>query len=132
MTRINVVPVASLVRQHLLAEHYELPDVFKLVRRHIRAGRTLDDVRDRIPETYRLGTGHISFFINKLNYLRMRHYDLKQEMLRRGYNVSDLSCITFRYPEIGDEWYGDYTPTADATLINQARITERLRTMRKS
>ena len=130
MTRINVVPVAELRDIHLVAEHYEIPDIFKLVRRHLRAGRSLDDVRDRIPETYRYGTGHQSFFLDKLGYLLTRHTDIKREMQKRGIKVSSWDLLSSVYPEVGPEWYGTYEPTVDAAEINRALIAERLEDMR--
>lgn len=131
MTRINVVPVSSLCRTHLIAEHYEIADVFKLARRHVKAGRSLTDIKDRIPDTYRLGTGHVSFFLDKLQYCHFRFVELKNEMTRRGYRVGSWATLREIYPEMGEEWYGDYSPTPEAIAENQERINERIEAMKE-
>ena len=131
MTRINVIPVEMLCRQHLLAEHFEIEDVFKLVRRHVKTGRTLADVKSRIPPKYVLGIGHVSFFIDKLTYCNVRHTEIKVEMSNRGYNVSSWATLREQYPEIGLEWYGDYTPDLTAKLLNEQRIQERMKSMKE-
>ena len=73
MTRINLVPPSELHDKHLLAEYRELPRVFKLA-------RPCDD----IPEKYCLGTGHVKFFYNKLEFLYKRQCQLCEEMKRQG------------------------------------------------
>ncbi len=81
MTRINVVAVTELCDQHLLAEHRELTripnDIVK------REGQVpLSSVK-----AYLLGAGHVTFFRNKLKFLKQRYDALHQECLDRGFNV---------------------------------------------
>ena len=121
MTRINCIPPDELTREHLIAEYRELPRVFGLVRRAVESGVTPESAF--IPETYRLGTGHVRFFYDKLGYVKKRYSELVNEMISRGYNV--------QYPEpdtdgIPDEWFGDWEPTDKAMGINRSRISERL------
>ena len=121
MTRINVVPVEELTREHLVAEYKELPRVFGLVRSAIERGEMPNDKRN--PDTYRLGSGHVRFFYPRLGFIVERHKKLVDEMLKRGYVVN--------YPEppnhdIGQEWFGNYSATQDALEENRNRIAERL------
>lgn len=121
MTRINCVPVSELTREHLVAEYKELPRVFGHVRRRIEKGQTPCQVK--IPKTYRLGPGHVTFFFDKLGWLCERHKLLVDEMTSRGYRVN--------YPDppshdIPDEWFGNWNPTRRAILENRQRIQDRL------
>lgn len=67
----------------------------------------------------------MTFFYNKLEYLRQRYKELIREMRSRGYNPQ------FPYPNdlffgLDSHWMNDYTPTPTAMEINRARIQERL------
>ena len=122
MTRINLIPPSELTRQHLIAEYKELPRTFNLVRARIARGHSPADCR--IPDAYRLGTGHVTFFYDKLGFLSDRYLQLVAEMKSRGYEVN--------YPEpnsggIGQEWMGGYTPTPEAISLSRQRIDERNR-----
>jgi len=120
MTRINLIPPSELSGPHLVAEYRELPRIFNLVRNRIQKGNTPKDCK--IPDTYRLGAGHVTFFFNKLYFLAHRQKRLIQEMKNRGYSPS------FGYPDISDipaEWCNHYIPTEEAISINKKRILER-------
>ena len=67
MTRINVgIPPAELVNQHLIAEHREI----KRIPNCIAKGKYS---MEGIPDKFKLGTGHVKFFYNKLLYLKNKH-----------------------------------------------------------
>jgi len=117
MTRINCVPPEELSRQHLLAEWREMPRVFSL------ADKAYPQ-RDKLmaPGRYTLGPGHVKFFYQRLGYCSRRFFQLKAEMLRRGYVPG------FDYPplcEAGTDWFQDWEPDAEALAINRQRILER-------
>jgi deoxyribonuclease (pyrimidine dimer) len=114
MTRINCIPVEELHDKHLLAEYRELPRIFKLA-------RTGND----IPDTYRLGTGHVKFFYNKLKYLEDRQRQLISECLRRGFNITHTEVSFDCDPDL----YNNWVPTEEAVVINRERIAERLLAM---
>ncbi len=117
MTRINCVPPAELSRQHLLAEYRELPRVFALADKAYPKRAALV-----APTRYTLGAGHVKFFYPRLGYCSRRFFQLKEEMLRRGYKPS------YAYPpmvEVGTDWFQDWEPTADALAMNRQRILER-------
>jgi deoxyribonuclease (pyrimidine dimer) len=82
MTRINVgISVSELPMRLLLAEHREL----KRIPNMVRQGRVN---LENIPRTFRLGEGHVSFFYDKLGYLRTRYEELYSECVMRGYDVT--------------------------------------------
>lgn len=125
MTRINCVPPNELARQHLIAEYYEIHDVFKHVLRYVSGGHTFDGI-GRLPQDYVLGTGHIKFFYNKLGWVADRYDLLVAEMRHRGYRTDAACDIRARYASIDDpRWWGTWEPTPDAIYINQMRIDER-------
>lgn len=119
MTRINLVPAEELTTKHLVSEYRELPRVRHAYPRKIPA---------KIPNSYRIGKGHVTFFYNKGLWLEKRHSELVDEMLRRGYTVNvpklDLSHWDKRF-------MNDWTPTEEEINISKARINERLEEMEK-
>ena len=83
MTRINIgVPVKTLTSKHLLAEHREIKRIPNVVARGRYNPKS-------IPPSFSLGKGHVSFFYNKLGYLKKRYQELYQECKERGYNVQN-------------------------------------------
>lgn len=128
MTRINVVPVEELVRQHLVAEYRELPRVFGLATAALASGRLN---KNHLPQTYRLGAGHVLFFYDKLGFLYERQLQLFDEMKRRGYHpaLDPKELRRYRVKSDASIWNG-YTPTPEALAINRARISERLSAMK--
>lgn len=123
MTRINIVPVTTLTRQHLIAEWRELPRVFKLA---YNASISNKAWTNRQPQAYTLGTGHVIFFYDKLAFLADRHKALTQEMLDRGYKPSIIGCLRQEWQgRISGAYWQGYTPTLEALAINQERIALR-------
>ncbi|MGC7590107.1 pyrimidine dimer DNA glycosylase/endonuclease V [Bisgaard Taxon 46] len=116
MTRINLIPVNELCDQHLLAEHRELTRIPNAV-----AKGKFNLVGQ--PDDYKLGTGHVRFFFNKLAFLKQRYDLLHQECIARGFNVKYIWPTDL--PEDPTLWL-DYTPTKNALDANKARIEERM------
>lgn len=117
MTRINVVTPSELCDQHLLAEHRELTripnDIVK------RGG----NVKLSNETAYLLGTGHVTFFRNKLLFLKARYDVLHTECLSRGFKVA------YKWPEKVSEYrnlWQDYQVTEKDLLLNRKRISERM------
>lgn len=123
MTRINLVDPSTLHQKHLLAEYRELPRIFGLVEAAQARGLTPSTIR--IPSTYVLGTGHVTFFYNKLQWLERRFSLLVAECLKRGFNIQHV-----KVPKLADHldthWWNDYTPTPEAIALNAARIQDRM------
>lgn len=85
MTRINCgVAPAELPDKILLAELREIKRVPNAIRNRRYS-------LNGIPEEFTLGTGHVKFFYDKLEYLYERYQALRSEALNRGFNVSDFS-----------------------------------------
>lgn len=122
MTRINLTLVSELADQHLMAEYRELPRVFGAVRKHVQNGKKLKDFK--ISSVFILGTGHVTFFYDKLEFLRKRQIDLITECLKRGFKIQDTTVQDIS--DIPAEFSNDYVPTPDALKISQARLDEKI------
>lgn len=127
MTRINVVPVDELTDNFILAEYFELPRLFPLI------GKAIERGDNEVPETYRLGTGHMRFFYDKLTYLFRRFEQLDNEGAKRGLNLKvdpdvDPAFLDPQWygPEFDNRW-NDYTPTPEAIQLNRDRLQFRRR-----
>ena len=116
MTRINVgIPPADLVNQHLIAEHREI----KRIPNCIAKGKYN---MEGMPDKFKLGTGHVKFFYNKLLYLKNRYISLYNECIKRGFNVQNYIDAWDNIPQ---ELMNDYKATYKDRLIIQERIYER-------
>ena len=117
MTRINCgVQPSELTRQHLLAEAREI----KRIPNAVKSGKA--KVKN-IPETFRLGTGHVKFFYDKLGYLLNRYKQIHKECKSRGYNVQDFSSAWSGVPKV---YMNDYKPSKKDREIVLRRIKNRL------
>ena len=117
MTRINVgICPTELTDKHLLAEHREI----KRIPNCINKGKYN---MDGIPDRFKLGTGHVKFFYNKLFDLFKRYIELYTECKKRGFNVQNYAKAWDYTP---DELLNDYKPTERDRLIVQQRINEKL------
>lgn len=121
MTRINVVPVGELCDQHLLAEHRELTRIPNA----IAAGKLSDT--SKIPSEYKLGTGHVYFFADKLSYLLTRYQSIRKELYERGFKNEDRWDYDSGYAwNSNHSWrWNGYSPTPEALALNRQRIKER-------
>ena len=117
MTRINVgIHPRDLTDKHLIAEHREI----KRIPNCISKGRCN---MNNIPDTFRLGTGHVKFFYNKLLYLKLRYERLYNECKKRGFKVQNYIDS---WNNIPDKLMGNYFPTSQDIEIIQNRINEKL------
>jgi deoxyribonuclease (pyrimidine dimer) len=118
MTRINCIPVYELVDKHLVAEYREIGRLAKHA-----AQKYASKPQFEPPATYRLGKGHMDFFVDKGLWLANRHSELVAEMRKRGFTVNFPDYPAHIHPM---EWLGDWEPTEEAMEINRKRIKERL------
>lgn len=125
MTRINVIPVQELHNLHLLGEYKEITRVFTTSRNN---QRDIMGGRKTIPTAYTLGTNHVIFFCNKLQYITERYQQLTQEMLNRGYHPNPIN-VKDLLDGINPKMYNSYVPADEAIKINRQRINERLKQM---
>lgn len=122
MTRINLTLVSQLADQHLMAEYRELPRVFGAVRKHVQNGKTVKDFK--ISSTFILGTGHVTFFYDKLAYLVDRQTQLIAECLKRGFNIKDTTVQNI--DDIPKEFRNHFRPSLDDILLSQSRLDEKI------
>lgn len=119
MTRIDITPVEELHDKHLLSNYRELPRVYALALRYYEQGQ-----KTRLPETYRMGTGHVKFFYDKGAWLKRRfEQEIVPEMQRRGF-VTNFTT----YREHPTPLHKDWTPNQQDMAVDRARIAERLET----
>lgn len=117
MTRINsAIPPANLCDQHLLAEYRELPRISALAWKwYNRKNKT------KIPEDFRLGTGHVSFFYDKGEFLNNRFNTIVDVLEGRGFV---LQFKTYRpHPE---GMNGNHTPSSHERNLLKERIELRM------
>ena len=116
MTRINSgIPTKELIDMHLLAEHREI----KRIPNCIKSGRYN---LEGMPNEFKMGTGHVKFFYDKLQYLHNRYLDIYAECVSRGFNVTNYNdCFT----DLPKELYNDYKPTDTDRMLIRERIALR-------
>lgn len=116
MTRINIgIPVKRLADRHLLSEHREI----KRIPNSISSGRA---IVKNIPEKFTLGTGHVKFFYDKLQYLHERYNQIYKECLERGFKVTYYGDA-FETGKL--ELYNHWTPTISDIKLIVSRINQR-------
>lgn len=127
MTRINLVDPSVLSSKHLMAEYRELPRIFTAVRKLIAQGKKPSDVN--IPEKYVLGTGHVKFFYDKLNWLFDRYWALYYELEYREFKLNKglFFSVTDGVTELRSTsfWYSNYNPSPEEVYLNMARLVKR-------
>lgn len=122
MTRINLIDPQELTDQHLMREYQELPRILGNVRRAVAAGKHPKNFK--IPSQYVLGTGHMTFFYDKLQFLRDRQKTLIAELIKRKYKISFTDGLDLS--EFKDEWLGNYQPDSKAVALSRERIKEKI------
>lgn len=115
--RLNTgVPPEVLLDQHLIAEYREL-----LIPGGQQRKRNWESTA-LIPQSFRLGKGHITFWRNKHLYLARRHEALIAEMRVRGFNPN---LTYWPLDEIPSEFRTDWIPLPADTRLVRERIIER-------
>lgn len=128
MTRINCVPVTMLLDAHLVAEYKEITRPFGKVAKRINQ-KTMDKVT--IPDSYVLGTGHETFFFDKLKYLWNRREELFMEMRRRGMNPDGVKFnqiqtqLFLEHKRGSKKYWKTWEPTLEDIHLNFARLCKR-------
>lgn len=124
MTRINsAISVQLLTDEHLLAEHREIKRLPAYFVKALSSGAL-----GRIPKVFCLGTGHVTFFVNKQLFLLTRYKQIRQECINRGFDVADY---TANWLELRDDMernncWKAYKPTSEEHDLLAARISERI------
>lgn len=118
MTRVNLVDPEMLTDQHLVAERLELTWVVKSAQRSLNSRTGL-----KTHPKFVLGPGHVSFFHDKLGYIKKRFDAITVEMRSRGMVTNHPFPDTSQLPK---QLMGDYKPTPEALVIIKDRIRQRL------
>ncbi len=127
MTRINTYHPRFLSNSHLIAEYRELPRVPN----RVASGKPYKT----IPETFRLNTGHESFFGNKIQWLDVRHSQILAEMQRRTLHFPDrfsgnysinIEAACAEVQRERPDLYNYWEPTKEAHLELVKRVIERM------
>lgn len=118
MTRVNIIDPVLLTDQHLVAERLEITWVVKSAKRSLNSKKGLS-----VNPKFTMGKGHVSFFHNKLGYIRDRFDLITKEMIIRGMNP--------KMPWPDDSWVPSsmkvpYSPTDEDYSIIKDRIKQRL------
>ena len=128
MTRINAhIRPIKLCDQHLVAEYREILRTNALaIKRARKEGKSM---LGNIQQSFTLGSGHVTFFYDKLLYIHLRFNALRSELINRGMNAT----IEWQLDEIEEfKWlYNDWPEDQEADQLIVARILERARTMKK-
>lgn len=106
-----------LADQHLIAEQVELLMVTGMLRKNNFQHKS------PIPPYFKLGTGHITFWFNKLLYLQKRLQAVKNEVNRRGFKVMDREIDLTGFPQ---KYINDWSPTLEDSKIVRNRIVEKM------
>ena len=128
MTRINLVDPSLLADQHLFAEWREIKHIPAAAYRSLQS-KTVADVLKRIPKEFTLNTGHITFFMDKIDFLSNRYMELTEELEKRGYVLAEESFEKFNLwiAKLPDELFkSNYQPNATARGKSVERILLRI------
>lgn len=119
MTRVNSsIEPLFLSDEHLLAEHREIKRLPSVFRKAVRCGST-----NRIPKEFRLGEGHVLFFMDKMSYVFERYKSIHKECIRRDFSVEDYSS---NFDGIDDRYCNDWIPNNSVRRMLVDRISERI------
>lgn len=122
MTRINLVDVAVLTDQHLLAEWREIKMVPAALQRYLKTN-TDSTMLKKVGLRYKLGSGHVSFFYDKMQFLSHRYRLLTAELLARNVRIQDLRAFDVYTNGLPDVFKTKiWMPDEKEIAISEARI----------
>lgn len=121
MTRINCsIKPCELSNKHLIAELCEIKRIPNIV--FLKNNINISE----IPPKFKLNSGHVKFFYNKIKYLHNRYLDLYDEAKnKRNYNISDYSESFEKIKKFKNHLYNDYNETQEDRLTLIDRLKER-------
>lgn len=125
MTRINsAIPVKCLTDEHLLAEHREIKRLPYNLKKALESGSV-----KKIPKEFKLGRGHVLFFLDKQKFVQDRYSEIFNECVYRGF---DVQCYITNWKDIYfSEYYKDYVPTREEKELLKERIKYRILNSKK-
>lgn len=124
MTRINAdINPKELKRAHLLAEWREITMVPAALRRSLNS-KSMNEVFRKIPPKFTLNSGHVTYFYDKMEFLKQRFVRIAAELVSRGYEP-DMSRIV-AFDGLPKEFYGNWKATETDNNIVRGRIALRI------
>jgi deoxyribonuclease (pyrimidine dimer) len=135
MTRVDVgIKPTCLSDQHLTSNVREITRPINNVLKYYK-NNTLELKLKNIPTKFKLGSGHVRFFYDKIVYLRKRYFELQEEYQKRYGKLFNEEL--YRYISTNDflKQYptyvlNDYKEDNDAIVIVKERIITRLKSMK--
>jgi deoxyribonuclease (pyrimidine dimer) len=115
MVRINLVNPKKLADQHLIAEYNEILML-------IGHTKKFPKIKNQ-PKSYCLGSGHITFFKDKLKYLKSRHAIIKKEMKNRGFAPKKTINLAIFPKQLKNNWH----PKKQDFKIIKKRLIEKIK-----
>lgn len=115
MVRINLISPKKLSDQHLIAEYDEILMLIAYIKKYPKI--------ENIPEQYCLGKGHMTFFKDKVTYLKKRHEKLKDEMKNRNFKTNK----TINLNQFNKNHKGDWNPKTPDLQIIKKRIISKIK-----
>lgn len=123
MTRINLTHPSTLTDQHLMAEFRELPRVYSSLEKALYNRKEPFNMNE-IPRKFKLGTGHVKFFFDKLYFLHKRHEMIYAELLYRGFKVKRYNSLP--YYAFGELFQNNWIPSTEDVRLSNQRLYERI------
>lgn len=125
MTRINgSIDPSDLTDQHLLAEYREMIRIPNHVLKR-------DVLLHKIPESFRLGRGHVTFFYDKIQFLHERFVHIKNVMdsrlIKNSMDDTGFKKVQHEKPHL----YNNIADLSDGNMEVAKRIAERVIEMKK-
>jgi deoxyribonuclease (pyrimidine dimer) len=122
MTRVNCgISPSELSNKHLIAELREIKRIPNYVS---MKGELLN--LNGVPKDFKLNTGHVKFFYNKLGYLLKRYRSLYYEAKNvRGFDVTDYSESFLKAIQVRADLNNDYQEKSEDRKILIERLQER-------
>jgi deoxyribonuclease (pyrimidine dimer) len=98
-----------------LAERREIPRVITLAK------------KCDVPKDYRMGSGHVMFFYDKLGYILGRIIELNKECIARGFKPLESDYIWFMESQVKakSKLNNEWKPSEKDIEINLGRLKER-------
>lgn len=133
MTRINGnIKPKDLLDKHLFAEYREMIRIPNHVFNNVNKIN-----KSKIPKNFKLGTGHVTYYYNKLKFLHKRFLNVVDELKYRGYNnlsIDDQAFIRCRDTVNTMMYYNDISDEIElynTNLLLVERLLERATIMKK-
>lgn len=124
MTRINsAIPVECLTDEHLLAEHREIKRL-----PHAYHNGKVSGALNRVPSQFCLGTGHVTFFLDKGGFTLERYKQIYWECISRGFSIENYEVNWQPIPKL---YMKEYTPSRLEKELLIERISERIKASNK-